>query len=663
MRNKSQERPFLVAVLLGAAALRLVGLNNVSPPGLAHDEVAHWLISRSILAGNHAIYFTEAYGHEAGFHYLQTLFIWLIGDHALALRLPAAYCGLLVVAVCYALNRRLFGWRVALLGMALLAFLLWPVMFSRQALRVISLPLLSGLSAYFWWQGWQTPSPERWPAYRSFLLAGLVAGLSFHTYTAGRAVPVFYAAFIIYLALLHRPALHLRWRGVAAFVLVYALVAAPLLIYLLANPGVEVRVAEVSGPLNALRAGDWGPVLHNGRLIVGLFGWVPDPLWRHGVPHWPVFEPVTAVFFYLGLLLCLWQVRDARYAFVLLWLAISTVPSLVTINAPSTIRIINALPLLTLPAAQLICHLPQLATVITRRPVRGALKEARDERQRLFARPGIWLLVVLLLFNLGRTSYATFVIWPQDETEVRFVWQAALTEAAAFLDRSAIDGPVAVGGWTPASMDPPTMALTLRRADLSLRYFRPTESLIVPAGGERPSLILHPTMLELHPALARRLHHWGATAGAGDEFSWYQLAPGWQTALSPAQPLAINFGGELQLLGYDWLTACLEPEPCEMLSYWRVLASVEGERRFFFHVRDEVGTVLAQHDSLGAPAVHWQPDDIVVQWHAVWLTTPMSTTFHLGVYDPTTCVPGPCRNLLTGTGESHTVVYRPELTN
>ena len=61
-------------LLLVAAALRLIGINNVSPPGLEHDEVAHWLINEQILAGNHVVYFTDAYGHEAGYHYFQTVF-------------------------------------------------------------------------------------------------------------------------------------------------------------------------------------------------------------------------------------------------------------------------------------------------------------------------------------------------------------------------------------------------------------------------------------------------------------------------------------------------------------------------------------------------------------------------------------------------------------
>ena len=65
-RLTNRYRLILVAVLLIAAILRLYGLNNLSPPGLEHDEVAHWLINQGILSGNLSLYFTEAYGHEAG---------------------------------------------------------------------------------------------------------------------------------------------------------------------------------------------------------------------------------------------------------------------------------------------------------------------------------------------------------------------------------------------------------------------------------------------------------------------------------------------------------------------------------------------------------------------------------------------------------------------
>ena len=117
---------WLVLIFLVAAGLRLYGLFELSPPGLSHDEVANWLIVRRIFNGEHSVYFPYAYGHEAGFHYVQALFVNLLGSQALALRLP----GVLRAAG----HRRdlraepaLFGRSVALLAAALLASLFWSV--------------------------------------------------------------------------------------------------------------------------------------------------------------------------------------------------------------------------------------------------------------------------------------------------------------------------------------------------------------------------------------------------------------------------------------------------------------------------------------------------------------------------------------------------------
>ena len=71
---------WLVIILLLSAVLRIYGINNFSPPGLEHDEVANWLIDRAILDGKLALYFQEAYGHEAGFHYLQAAFVALLAQ-------------------------------------------------------------------------------------------------------------------------------------------------------------------------------------------------------------------------------------------------------------------------------------------------------------------------------------------------------------------------------------------------------------------------------------------------------------------------------------------------------------------------------------------------------------------------------------------------------
>ncbi len=232
--------------------------------------------------GNFAIYYTEAYGHEAGFHYLQALSVALLGDHALALRLPAVFAGLLLVAIQYALTRRLFGVPVALIATALLAVLFWPVFYSRLGLRAMLLPVVAGVSLYCWWQAWTWDQPRnkrgqrppvlvqlsRQPSFW-FALAGLFAGLTLYTYMAARAVPIFYAVWLLYLFLFHRPRFRQKWRGILLFVLLFALVAAPLLIFLQSNPGAEFRISEIDAPLQALLAGDLRPVIENSFKIIG----------------------------------------------------------------------------------------------------------------------------------------------------------------------------------------------------------------------------------------------------------------------------------------------------------------------------------------------------------------------------------------------------------
>jgi 4-amino-4-deoxy-L-arabinose transferase-like glycosyltransferase len=144
--TRRREQTTITLILLLAAVLRLWTLANV-PPGLAHDEVANWLIARDILAGRHAIYFTAAYGHEPLYQYAQAVTVALFGDHWLGLRYPSVAFGLLGLAIIYVLVRRLFGAPVALLTGGWLATSFWPIFYARVALRAITLPFTAALAA------------------------------------------------------------------------------------------------------------------------------------------------------------------------------------------------------------------------------------------------------------------------------------------------------------------------------------------------------------------------------------------------------------------------------------------------------------------------------------------------------------------------------------
>ena len=223
--NKQQEWVIVTLILLLAAVLRFWTLGQV-PPGLSHDEVANALIARDIHAGHHALYFTAAYGHEPLYQYVQAGTIALFGENWLGLRYPSAALGLLGLAVTYVLVRRLFGVLTGLLSGAWLALSFWPLLYARVGLRVIALPFIAALAAFFLLRATGTgrPGVVRKPARtRDWALAGLFLALSLYTYMAARVLPAILVVFLLYRALVRRRG-PVDWHGLLVLALVTAVV-------------------------------------------------------------------------------------------------------------------------------------------------------------------------------------------------------------------------------------------------------------------------------------------------------------------------------------------------------------------------------------------------------------------------------------------------------
>ena len=130
-----------LAILLLAAGLRFFGLTSV-PPGLTHDEAVHGLSAWNVVTGvERPIYFAVANGREPLFDYVTAGLMAFLGPTWLAPRLVSAFFGMVLVAATFALVRKLFSERVALLTAVSLALSFWPVMVSRHALRTVTMPV------------------------------------------------------------------------------------------------------------------------------------------------------------------------------------------------------------------------------------------------------------------------------------------------------------------------------------------------------------------------------------------------------------------------------------------------------------------------------------------------------------------------------------------
>jgi len=314
-----------------------------TPPGVDGDEMFYFADAGAVLRGEWQIYFPTNFGHEPLFIYAEALALKLLGDNAFALRYTAVIGGLVSLAICYALARRLFNDRVALAAMALLAALFWPVFLTRVGLRAFTLPLFTMLGLYALWRALYERS-WRWTA-----AAGVLNGLVLYTYASGRIFFVVVVIWLVAMIILDRRRLHLPRIVVAAIVAVA--VMAPLLAFAARNPDVvNQRLNTMGGPYFEIQRGEFKGLIENLQKVAGMFTFAGEADGRYNHNGQPVFDPVTGVLFYLGFLVNLWRIRRPAYILLLIWLGVMLTPTVLATGAPSFLRACGALfPIVVLP--------------------------------------------------------------------------------------------------------------------------------------------------------------------------------------------------------------------------------------------------------------------------------------------------------------------------
>jgi hypothetical protein len=695
----------LIAILVVAVAFRTWRLNSV-PPGLTHDEASNGHDAAAILRGVRPIYFTVGYGHEPLYPYSVAFLMAFLGTTDLTLRLTTVLWGSGLILLTYLLSRRLFGTLPALIAAAWMALSFWCVMTSRVGLRAVTSATMFAASAYAFWRAvplpWGTSREQTVPGSRLswlwWVVSGVFLGASIYTYMASRAMPAVYVLFLVYLAAFHvfgrrqedenkkdmntrdanteetkhansrhllagakSPDYESGWSmrvtpgwivgatvGVVVLLLIAAAVAAPLVRYLMTHPEAERRLDQLSGPIEDALHGHFGALWDHVSRSLPMFTIRGDPLWLYNIPGRPLLDVPSGAFFYAGLFVCLWRWRDPRHGFLLLWLAAGVGPALVTGPDATALRSIIAQPVLFIIAAL------GLTTVV------GFLYRRCGRWGRIATASAV---VALLVVTGGRTAHAYFDVWAQHR-DVRVAYHHALVEQAHYLDAQAEGGAVALSSIYPGRFhDPYTMEVTLRRDDLSMRWFDGRNSLLFPAEGQ--SRVVIPTIAPLDEVLlpmfvpqATLVHterfrpddlvtHFDVYRFDADD-ALADLMPtvrGNPVFWSPSdafpvahpqstyEPLSlpINVGGVVDLVGYEVLEPTVEPGgEVVLLTVWRVRDAGPGlgathavaraghrisELVAFTHVLDPDGSVVGQRDRLDVPSWHWRPGDAFVQLH------------------------------------------------
>lgn len=398
-------------VLLAAAAVRLFDLVS-QPGGLYPDEGAEGLDAYRLLhlPGYHPVFFTSDAGREALYGYIVAAAFKVFGAGVEVLRGVSAGLGVVGVLLIYLALRR-FGRGAALAGMAWSAGALWLVCISRDGMRnILALVLAAGLL-------WALLRWVNLPGRNSALVAGAVAGAGLWTYQPLKLAPLLVAALVGWVLWQDRPRLRpvartLGWLGAA-----YLVVAAPMIVTAVVDPGLYFGRAVGVSAINPANGGV-GIVEHTVQTLL-MFTTTGDPNPRHNVASlpmlgWPLFLVAGA-----GVVRAWRRRRDPGHGLLLLGLVVFMIPPLVAVDGgvPHFLRSIAIAPFLAGLIGQGCVELVDLA----RRPERGWLVG------------GATVALAALLVGTGAAATATYLGRPVADRYEAYSFDivAAAQQAAA----------------------------------------------------------------------------------------------------------------------------------------------------------------------------------------------------------------------------------------
>lgn len=612
-------RPLLLVlglILCLALFLRIYHLDKV-PPGVHDDEIINGEIALAAAGGDVELFYPAGWGREGLYHLL------LAGSFRLPLpihwrlRLPSVLCSLIGVLLTWVWVRRAFGPWAAVTASGGMAVALWPVLLGRAALRATTLLPLASAAAWLMTRLLRKESSRADP-----WLLGLLVGLSLYTYRAARVLPFVYLAFALHLISLRKPA----WSRVVLALIGAAVVAAPLVFLLSTNPGIEPRIDQVNQPWQALLAGDIGPVLKGVWATLGMFGWRGDPQGHYNLPARPVFGPVGAALFLIGIVVALWRWRQPIYAFALAWLAIGLAPGMITEPVPHFVH--------TVTAQGVVMSFPAIAIEAI------AGRASRRAKTILGAALALWIAG-----NAVWTYNDLLIEWPQVD-QVRSFHQADVADVAHYLDNDPQISPVAICTSFLNETDPfwrggrQAMPFLLSRQDLAIRWYNCQSAQVWPDAGQTARyLFLH------QAAFAPWIPAEWLLDGHMIEDDSYQ-----GVSIRLAEPLAhhlaqlagpgpVNLGDQLLYLGYEPLADRASPgDQLALRTYWQVLGPLPPDLSIFLHLLGDSPAPLAQGDALALLSDTLQPADVMAQEHLLSVPAdlaPGDYVLSVGIYSRT----------------------------
>jgi hypothetical protein len=550
----------------------------------------------------------------------------ITGRGLLLWRLPSVWIGMLSLAVTASLMKRLFGVRVALLTVGLMAVSFWSVWIGRAVLHVTLMPLLTTLTLYCMTRAFIAKGQTQ--AALLFTAAGLTLGITQYAHVTAWTLIIIPVAFIIYRWWLNRAEIQPHWWNIFYATALFVIVIVPLAIFLAKHPGAR---APIPLPGESFTLLDIPQRVAGSVAGLGLYG---DVFPNHNLPGRPVMGPILGLLLIVGVGMAAASWRRPAYGLALLWVSIGMLPTAFAPRPADFEYMVVIMPIaFALPAIGL-------------RGVYAYLRDRARRQPQFKARlPVYGALAVALItaINAVWTYRDYFVVWPR-LAEVRQNYQADLGALVHYLDTTTDPSPIVICA-PPVDREEHPFALSndqllgyvMHRHDLNLRYFDCTQSLLFINGGETERMIFprghyydhipgsllawlayadNENVPGVSPDTVMRINvsrQLADTAGAFTTTAPVAWPP--ESGEFRLAPLPVSFGHNVTFLGYSIRDESLHPSDyLELLTYWRLDGPPPPELTIFTHLLGNPVVVLAQIDQLGVNVAQLQTRDVFIQY-------------------------------------------------
>lgn len=325
---------------------------NRIPQNIAYDEILLGKLALSLDKNPYTIFTSFADGHAIPYFYTMLLSFKTFGVNNFALRLPAALFGFLGSLIFYAIAKRVFKEKkisflpISFIVAIIFVCLRWRINFVRFSFEMPYLLLIELLSTYYIFrciplrQGFEGQVDISKTKFLVF--SGIFAGLAFHSYQPGR---IFFLVPLLYLVIRKANLKHM-----VSYLSSFLVVALPLVVFLMMNPGSDGRVNQLNYLQNSSLSIPQKVSYFSTNIVktASMFFYKGDANGRHNFPFKPALNPLFGLLFACGVAMTIWNVRkkDSHDLFFIVYFIVSLIPALLTLPSenPHMLRTYTAIP-------------------------------------------------------------------------------------------------------------------------------------------------------------------------------------------------------------------------------------------------------------------------------------------------------------------------------